>query len=194
MNRFTEVKNILENAVASADIGAHGNFWRDKTRDQFVAMKVFGRPLFVQRADGTFDENESNLVKALQGQTPFGRDIGTAGATLRRMPAGLDPVAPERVDFIRQWIRDGCPDDDQDVTPPAQLSFAADIMGLFRLTPDRSAMLSIADFDLHKYENVRDRAELILERLEDGSMPCDGSWPDEQIAKFRQWIADGKQP
>ena len=109
--RFSAVKNILEEAVSGTDIGAHGNFWRDQSRDQFVAMSVFGRPLLSRRADGTFDESESNLVKALEGRNPFGRDIGTPGATIRRMPAGLAPVAPDKVEVIRQWIRDGCPDD-----------------------------------------------------------------------------------
>ena len=109
--RFTEVKTILEEAVSNTDIGAHGNFWRGQTRDQFIGLKVLGRPLLLRRADGTFDENDSNLVKALEGRNPFGRDIGTAGAVFRRMPAGLNPVAPEKIEVIRQWIRDGCPDD-----------------------------------------------------------------------------------
>ena len=30
--------------------------------------------------------------------------------------------------------------------------------------------------------------------LEDGSMPCDGSWPADRIATFRKWIDDGKRP
>jgi hypothetical protein len=109
--RFTEVKTILEEAVSNTDIGSHGNFWRGQTRAQFIGMSVFGRPLLLKRADGTFDENESNLVKALEGRNPFGSDVGTAGATFRRMPAGLNPVAPEKVEVIRNWIRDGCPDD-----------------------------------------------------------------------------------
>jgi hypothetical protein len=49
-------------------------------------------------------------------------------------------------------------------------------------------------FDLHRYEDVWDNATAILARLEDGSMPCDGSWPPERIATFRQWITDGRQP
>lgn len=109
--RFTAVKDILEESVSGEDIGAHGNFWRDLTRDRFVAFRVFGRPLLQRRADGTFDENESNLVKALEGRTPFGSDIGTPSSVFRRMPAGLNPVAAEKVEVIRQWIRDGCPDD-----------------------------------------------------------------------------------
>lgn len=111
MKRFSEVKNILEEAVSEENIGAHGNFWRGKTREQFVAHKVFGNPLLVKKADGSFDENESNLVKALQGRSPFGSDIGVPGSTFRRMPAGLPPVPQEKLEIIRQWIKDGCPDD-----------------------------------------------------------------------------------
>lgn len=76
--------------------------------------------------------------------------------------------------------------------PPGPLSFAVDIKGLFRAVPDRSSMLF--RLDLHKFEDVRDWADSILERLEDGSMPCDGNWPADRIAKFKQWIAEGKQP
>jgi len=52
----------------------------------------------------------SNLVKALRGEAPFGADIGTPGATFRRMPAGRPAVPPEKVDVIKKWIDDGCPD------------------------------------------------------------------------------------
>ena len=45
-----------------------------------------------------------NLVKALRGGAPFGKDIGTAGATIRRMPAGRAPVADGQIAFIEQWI------------------------------------------------------------------------------------------
>ncbi len=47
-------------------------------------------------------------------------------------------------------------------------------------------------FDLWEYADVSQHADAILERLEAGSMPCDGAWPQEQIAAFRAWIAGGK--
>jgi hypothetical protein len=65
-------------------------------------------------------------------------------------------------------------------------SFAQDIKPLFR-EEDRDAMEYA--FDLWEYNDVRDQADAILERLEDGSMPCDGEWPEEQIELFRRWIA-----
>ena len=67
-------------------------------------------------------------------------------------------------------------------------SFAADISPLFRPGDVRS--MSFA-FDLSSYEDVRANAEAIYERLADGSMPCDGAWPAEQIELFRSWIDEG---
>ncbi len=66
--------------------------------------------------------------------------------------------------------------------------FDADIRPLFR-EGDREAMEFV--FDLYAYEDVRANAEEIYERLEDGSMPCDGAWPEERLTLFREWIAAG---
>jgi len=74
-------------------------------------------------------------------------------------------------------------------TPPAEpLSFENDIKPLFR-EQDRSAM-SWA-FDLWSHEDVSQNADGILERLRDGSMPCDTVWPKERIDTFERWAAAG---
>ena len=67
-------------------------------------------------------------------------------------------------------------------------SYARDIQPLFRES-DRDAMEFA--FDLWDYQDVRTYAQDILERLEDGTMPCDDEWPEEQIARFRSWIEAG---
>jgi hypothetical protein len=69
-------------------------------------------------------------------------------------------------------------------------SFAIDIRPLFRDTPDVDAMKSFG-LDLSSYADVKAQAQGILERLEDGSMPCDEPWLAEQIAKFKQWMDEG---
>ena len=69
--------------------------------------------------------------------------------------------------------------------------FERDIHPLFRHR-DVSAM-SFA-FDLASYEDVRANAEGIYRRLADGSMPCDSSWPPEQVDRFRSWIDAGSPP
>ena len=68
------------------------------------------------------------------------------------------------------------------------LSFARDIRPLFRES-DRDSMLFA--FDLWNYNDVCTHAEDILERLEEGSMPCDHEWPEEQITQFKRWIEVG---
>jgi hypothetical protein len=69
-------------------------------------------------------------------------------------------------------------------------SYARDIRPLFRES-DRESM-DFA-FDLWDYDDVRAHAEIILQRLSEGTMPCDGEWPNEQIATFRRWV-DGGTP
>jgi hypothetical protein len=73
------------------------------------------------------------------------------------------------------------------------LSFAADIRPLFRDEQDVEVMKNIG-LDLSSYDDVKKHAESIYERVEDGSMPCDESWPKEQVAKFKQWMDDGMKP
>jgi len=68
-------------------------------------------------------------------------------------------------------------------------SFAQDIKPLFR-ERDRESMRSA--FDLWSYDDVAERSDAILARLRDGSMPCDGAWPDDRIAQFEDWISAGK--
>ena len=71
-------------------------------------------------------------------------------------------------------------------------SFAADIRPLFR-TKDVDSMKN-KGFDLSNYDDVRARADLILGRLQSGTMPCDGAWPADQVSLLAKWIADGKRP
>jgi hypothetical protein len=73
-------------------------------------------------------------------------------------------------------------------TPP---SFAENIKPLFREF-DRDEM----DYylDLWSYEDVKAEADLVFERLRDGTMPCDAPWKPEQIQLFQDWIAGGCAP
>ena len=70
------------------------------------------------------------------------------------------------------------------------VSFARDIRPLFR--PSDRASMDFA-FDLWDVDDVRSNADAILERLQDGSMPCDDTWPRERVELFGRWIATGGQ-
>jgi hypothetical protein len=67
-------------------------------------------------------------------------------------------------------------------------TFERDIKPLFR-ERDRESMKWA--FDLWSRDDVARSGDAILERLRDGSMPCDQAWPDEQIAAFEAWLVAG---
>jgi hypothetical protein len=72
------------------------------------------------------------------------------------------------------------------VTSPG---FEQDIKPMFR-AKDRDAMLTA--FDLFDYDDVAEQADAIVASLRSGKMPCDGTWPAEQVDKLQQWIDVGK--
>jgi len=69
-----------------------------------------------------------------------------------------------------------------------RISFEQHIKPLFR-DHDRQSMEWA--FDLWSHNDVARNSDAILERLRDGTMPCDGTWPDEQIAVFQGWVEAG---
>jgi hypothetical protein len=73
------------------------------------------------------------------------------------------------------------------------LSFATDIRPLFRDEPDVKTMKRMG-LDLSSYEDVKANAEGIYSRLEDGSMPCDGPWPKDQVSLFKRWMDEEMNP
>jgi len=107
VKRLDRMKEILESSVNGEAIGAHGAFWRTLDLEKFKTKKVYGK-LLVELGNGP----GSNLVLALRGQTPFGDDVGTPGASYPRMPARRPAIPEEQIAFIEKWITDGCPDDE----------------------------------------------------------------------------------
>jgi hypothetical protein len=70
----------------------------------------------------------------------------------------------------------------------ADLSFERDIRPLFR---DEDVESMSGYFDLSSYDEVREHADAIHERLADGTMPCDGAWPSEDVERFGEWMQAG---
>ena len=69
-----------------------------------------------------------------------------------------------------------------------RVSFEEDIKPLFRPMDHESMAWA---FNLASYDEVRENATAILERLRDGSMPCDGEWSEAQVERFQRWTATG---
>jgi hypothetical protein len=74
---------------------------------------------------------------------------------------------------------------DQDV------AFSRDIRPLFS---DRDVGSMSRFFDLSSYDDVRANAERIYRRLADGTMPCYGPWPADNVQRFHIWMDNGFAP
>jgi hypothetical protein len=78
------------------------------------------------------------------------------------------------------------------------VSFELHIRPLFRDDPDIDHMTGF--FDLRMHADVKANAQPILTRLKHPGKrmmppPADGGpWPEEWIALFERWIAEGCQP
>jgi hypothetical protein len=116
-----------------------------------------------------------------------GRKVVVIGSHLTRRPCGLH----ER---LVQWIETNEREPARKVEivmPDAAepVTFETDIKPLFRERDQRSMRFA---FDLASYDDVREYADAILARLREGSMPCDGAWPQAQVDLFERWTETGK--
>lgn len=78
-----------------------------------------------------------------------------------------------------------------EATSARPVRYEADIKPLFRARDEQAMKWAL---DLYSYDDVSQQADGILARLRDGSMPCDGRWPNDRVELFERWIRGGKQP
>ena len=67
--------------------------------------------------------------------------------------------------------------------------FGQHIKALFRRRDRQPTSFAV---DLWSHAEVSQRAATMLGRLQAGTMPCDGAWPQEKIDIFARWIDAGK--
>lgn len=82
-------------------------------------------------------------------------------------------------------------EDPTNTTPATPVSYEVSIKPLFRVK-DRNAMIN--SFDLWNYDDVKDNAQDIYDHVASGHMPCDGRWPEESVALFKEWMDTGMNP
>ncbi len=66
-----------------------------------------------------------------------------------------------------------------------EVSFERDVKPLFA---ELERMALLWAYDLWDYASVKEHAAQILERIEKGDPPFNGSWPEDRLATFRSWM------
>jgi CDGSH-type Zn-finger protein/truncated hemoglobin YjbI len=146
--------------------------------------------LFVRAADDARlpadPQFRSALLSYLQFQASVPASTSRSGATRWDWaPGGAPPWPPDHIDEASKI---------EEVTLPAEdelVSFERHVKPLFRAKDQQSMRFA---FDLWSRDDVADNADAILARLQQGTMPCDGAWPNERIDVFARWVATDKNP
>lgn len=111
--RYDRVKAILDAAAgdSASDYGGAGRFW-DADIEQFKKARIYGVPLIAPATAASCCEQESRsarsgLIRGLRGEAPFD------GNRFPPLMWGGGRVAESDIQFIADWIDDGCPPDDR---------------------------------------------------------------------------------
>lgn len=111
---WQKVRNILSGAINDdSAYPARMRFW-ELPLEEFLTTEIYGVRLIAPEilpTDSVCCEasksekcsERSGLIKGLKGQVPFD------GIHLPRLPAGGQPVSDENIQFIADWIDQGCP-------------------------------------------------------------------------------------
>jgi tyrosinase len=111
--RYARVQEILSASARGAitpGSAAKPQFW-DVSLEQFKDARIHGVPMIAAEqpascCSGESRSAKSGLIKALRGEAPFD------GSQFPPLPWGGAPVAEADIQFIADWIDDGCPADD----------------------------------------------------------------------------------
>jgi tyrosinase len=122
ITRYERVKQILDQAAAGGakDYDGKGLFWQ-MPLPQLLEVKIYGvRMIAAPKAPaaacchGTAEAEtrsaSSGLIRGLRGEAPFD------GTQYPALPWGGKTVAQDDIGFIADWIDDGCPPDDHQIT------------------------------------------------------------------------------
>jgi CDGSH-type Zn-finger protein/truncated hemoglobin YjbI len=175
-----------------------GHGFTEEQRARWVALAT-------RAADEARLPADPEFRAALTGYLEWGSRLALAGST--GAAAGAEAQAAGTADAEPvpswDWGPAGPPDAaSAETAEPKQptvalpgagvtVSFETHIKPLFR-PHDRESM--IFAFDLWSPADVQAHATDILDRLRNGTMPCDGAWPQEKTDVFERWAESGFQP
>ena len=201
--RYEQVKDILDRAAGNGtvDYDGLGRFWH-LPLSQLLEAKVYGVRIIASpevaptgcchsgNAEGEISTSrgaKSGLVRGLRGEAPFD------GTQYPPLPWGGQAVPDEEILFISEWIDDGCPENDHQVSfdakvttekpsletvDPANVENAARSYYVYESSPNES---SATYGDLKQRTNLDCMSETQIEKLR---------WAFRELYRFNKWPED----
>jgi tyrosinase len=139
LTRYERVVEILDRAAGKSEsnYGGAGRFW--SSLPALLEARVHGVPMIAPEEPAEAECSccapaqsggppfpgrgaKSGLVRGLRGQAPFD------GKQYPRMPWGGSTVAPDDIEFISDWIDDGCRDPQREISLDASMKSNATTM------------------------------------------------------------------
>ena len=202
MTRYEQVKQILDRGAAgsSADYDGLGAFWQ-LPLSQFLQVEIYGVRMIAQveaaapscchggAAEPSAESRSarSGLIRGLRGQAPFN------GTQYPRLPWGGKTVPEEEINFISEWIDDGCPASDHQTSfdiaaaetaitiekiDPGNVEAAARTFEVYEGSPNE---YTYKYGELKQRQNLDCMSEPEIEKLR---------WAFRELYRFNKWPED----
>jgi tyrosinase len=202
ITRYEQVQQILDRASAgsTADYDGKGQFW--KQLSQLLEVEIYGVRMIAPAdapapscchagaaGDAAVESRSarSGLIRGLRGQPPFD------GTQYPRLPWGGQIVPEEEIDFIADWIDDGCSAKDHQISfdvegettrttletlEPSNVEAGARSFAVFEGSPNE---YSYKYGELKQRMNLDYMSEAQLEKLR---------WAFRELYRFNKWPED----
>jgi tyrosinase len=202
--RYEQVKQILDRAAdeSAVDYGGMGRFWR-LPLPEFLEVEIYGvrmiapveaaAPSCCHHEEPTSDaastgrSAKSGLIRGLRSQPPFD------GSQFPPLPWGGNAVPEEDILFISDWIDDGCPAGDHQISfgldgtatetmleklDPSNVETAARSFEVYEGSPNE---YSYKYGELKQRTNLDCMSEAQVEKLR---------WAFRELYRFNKWPED----
>ena len=112
---FDEVMDIFKKLRQKAPNAPHSNYWKELDYQEFITFSFplkYGQPGMIRMLI-PYDSENSNMIRAIRDGRGIVLDMPngkTKTVDIAPMPKDADPMAPEVIQQLCDWIDAGCPE------------------------------------------------------------------------------------
>lgn len=182
--RFEQVQQILKDAAEGCDAAYGGQPLWEYSRDKLLESSLHGVRLIAPEREATGSCCEHHTAEAATDKSRSARS-GLAqgfrgqglfdGSQFPRLPWGCKPIAESDIQFISDWIDDGCPADDSEPGAYDLISIKTRPISIAATLVELEQPVNAIDVNEYKYQRGELKQRMNLDCMD-----------DRQLEKLRQ--------